>query len=72
MTWDQSGHGYWNDTNISGTVVKNMPEPTTLINTETMRMVAFGEYVQDGTGGAMKSRDYKDATDLIIQKSPQP
>lgn len=28
-------------------------------------MVAFGEYVDDGTASAMKARDYKDATDLI-------
>ena len=43
------------------------------------RMVAFGEYVDDGTASAMKARDYKDATDLIsygipgnwIGRSPQ-
>jgi DNA (cytosine-5)-methyltransferase 1 len=29
------------------------------------RMVAFGEYVADGTASAMKARDYKDATDLV-------
>lgn len=28
-------------------------------------MVAFGEYVDDGTASAMKMRDYKDATDLV-------
>jgi DNA (cytosine-5)-methyltransferase 1 len=28
-------------------------------------MVAFGEYVDDGTASAMKARDYKDATDLV-------
>jgi DNA (cytosine-5)-methyltransferase 1 len=33
----------------------------------TARMVAFGEYVDDGTASAMKARDYKDATDLIAQ-----
>jgi DNA (cytosine-5)-methyltransferase 1 len=32
-----------------------------------VRMVAFGEYVDDGTASAMKARDYKDATDLIAQ-----
>ena len=31
------------------------------------RMVAFGEYVEDGTASAMKARDYKDATDLVVQ-----
>ena len=31
----------------------------------TNRMVAFGEYVSDGTASTMKMRDYKDATDLV-------
>jgi DNA (cytosine-5)-methyltransferase 1 len=30
-------------------------------------MVAFGEYVDDGTASAMKARDWKDATDLVAQ-----
>lgn len=34
------------------------------------RMVAFGEYVDDGTASTMKARDYKDATDLIAVTSP--
>ena len=34
------------------------------------RMVAFGEYVDDGTASAMKARDYKDATDLISYGIP--
>jgi len=29
------------------------------------RMVAFGEYVDDGTASAMKALDWKDATDLV-------
>lgn len=33
----------------------------------TFRMVAFGKYSDDGTASALKARDYKDATDLIIQ-----
>jgi site-specific DNA-cytosine methylase len=32
-----------------------------------MRMTAFGEYVEDGTASAMKARDYKSATDLVVQ-----
>ena len=31
------------------------------------RMTAFGEYPDDETASCMKSRDYKDATDLIAQ-----
>jgi len=40
------------------------------VETEAMvavRMVAFGEYVDDGTASTMKSRDWKDATDLVAQ-----
>lgn len=37
--------------------------------TVTARMVAFGEYVDDGTASAIKARDYKDATDLIAFSS---
>ena len=33
----------------------------------TARMVAFGEYSEDDTASAMKARDYKDATDLVVQ-----
>ena len=40
-------------------------EDATLITAH--RMVAFGEYVDDGTASAMKARDYKDATDLVAQ-----
>lgn len=29
------------------------------------RMVAFGEYAEDGTASTLKQRDYKDATDLV-------
>lgn len=31
------------------------------------RMVAFGEYATDGTCSTMKQRDYKDATDLVVE-----
>ena len=40
-------------------------EDATLITTN--RMVAFGEYSDDGTASTMKARDYKDATDLVVQ-----
>lgn len=32
----------------------------------SMRMTAFGEYMDDGTASGMKARDYKDATDLVV------
>lgn len=30
------------------------------------RLVAFGEYKNDGTASSLKTRDYKDATDLVL------
>jgi DNA (cytosine-5)-methyltransferase 1 len=33
------------------------------------RMVAFGEYADDGTFSTVKARDYKDATDLAVYPS---
>jgi len=33
----------------------------------TYRMTAFGEYADDGTASAIKQRDFKDATDLVVQ-----
>jgi DNA (cytosine-5)-methyltransferase 1 len=35
----------------------------------TNRMVAFGEYADDGTASTLKARDYKDATDLIVYET---
>ena len=32
----------------------------------TFRMVAFGEYSEDGSASTIKARDYKDATDLVV------
>lgn len=31
------------------------------------RMQAFGQYVEDGTFSTVKARDYKDATDLVVE-----
>lgn len=33
-------------------------------------MQAFGKYVQSDKGGALKARDYKDATDLVVEEKP--
>jgi len=35
-------------------------------DTMTFRMQSFGQYEQDETASALKARDYKDATDLVI------
>jgi DNA (cytosine-5)-methyltransferase 1 len=49
---------------IEASINCNRGTPTAAM---TARMVAFGEYVDDGTASAMKARDYKDATDLVAQ-----
>jgi DNA (cytosine-5)-methyltransferase 1 len=36
-------------------------------SSEGFRLVSFGEYNDDGTASALKQRDYKDATDLIVE-----
>lgn len=36
--------------------------------TSGFRMTAFGEYADDDTGSALKARDYKDATDLVVSQ----
>jgi site-specific DNA-cytosine methylase len=38
----------------------------------TFRMVAFGEYTDDGTASTVKARDFKDATDLAVPASGIP
>ncbi len=38
-----------------------------LIPAVAARMTAFGQYEVDGTASTVKSRDYKDATDLVAQ-----
>ena len=35
------------------------------------RQRSFGEYINDGTASALKARDYKDATNLVIERKPK-
>jgi len=42
--------------------------PQVLIDTKLARMQAFGQYAIDGTASALKARDYKDATDLVVRE----
>ena len=44
----------------------NQAQTGHLIPATGFRMVAFGEYADDGTASTMKARDYKDATDLAV------
>jgi DNA (cytosine-5)-methyltransferase 1 len=37
----------------------------------TARLVAFGEYVEDGTSSTVQRRDYKSATDLVVEPTVQ-
>jgi DNA (cytosine-5)-methyltransferase 1 len=39
----------------------------TMTYSEVARMQGFGEYEMDEISGALKARDYKDATDLVIE-----
>jgi DNA (cytosine-5)-methyltransferase 1 len=41
----------------------------TMTYQEVARMQGFGDYQMDEISGALKARDYKDATDLVIQES---
>ena len=42
-----------------------------LIEPAVARMRGFGDYEVDGTVGAVKARDYKDATDLVVGQDNQ-
>lgn len=54
----------------AGTGGGNLPLVQNL-KPQAMRMVAFGEYSDDDSASAMKSRDHKDATDLVLSFNPQ-
>jgi DNA (cytosine-5)-methyltransferase 1 len=56
--------GGWSNSADHAAAGYMQPYPATVT---THRMVAFGEYKDDGTASAMKARDYKDATDLVAQ-----
>lgn len=43
---------------------------TDYTNIACYRMAAFGRYEHDETGSALKQRDYKDATDLVVSVAP--
>ena len=51
---------------LRGNIKKGCREKQTTPGITTNRLVAFGEYSDDGTASTIKARDYKDATDLIV------
>lgn len=55
--------GHRGDLDSAGAYVTVPAEPDS-----TFRMLAFGKYADDDTASALKQRDYKDATDLIVTK----
>jgi DNA (cytosine-5)-methyltransferase 1 len=55
------------DTRAKDGPIRNQLAGAVMQPVATYRMVAFGEYSDDGTASAMKARDYKDATDLVAQ-----
>lgn len=42
-------------------------EATSSVSSKGHRMRAFGDYADDDTASAIKARDYKDATDLVVE-----
>ena len=56
----RGGGGLGTDFDLSGGLVADRERVAA-------RMVAFGEYEDDGTASTMKQRDYKDATDLVAE-----
>lgn len=58
---------------VAGTITQSLgrsrgagwPADVSCAEITTHRMVAFGEYSDDGTASTIKQRDYKDATDLV-------
>ena len=51
----------------NGTMIREetCPTLTSIDRHAVARMTAIGEYTEDNTAGAIKARDYKDATDLV-------
>ena len=47
-------------------VALSCPEVAAKAEVSTARMRGFGDYVEDGGASALKARDYKDATDLVV------
>lgn len=58
-----AGKGYLGSEEVAFTLSGTQDQQ---IHQPAFRMVAFGEYAEDGTASAIKARDFKDATDLAI------
>ena len=76
VVFDARGNGEGRtDPTLAGDHQNRVTDYTAIVvrDDEAFRMVAFGEYDSDGTASAIKARDYKDATDLVLQRDlPRP
>jgi len=50
---------------------RTVEESSDSLNGKGYRMLAFGHYADDDTASALKMRDYKDATDLVLLNNEQ-
>jgi site-specific DNA-cytosine methylase len=57
---------------LAGDHQNRVTDYTAIVVPESFRMVAFGEYDTDGTASAIKARDWKDATDLVVAPASLP
>jgi DNA (cytosine-5)-methyltransferase 1 len=64
--WRPAAEILFESESLSGDIKKVRKKRQTPSGVTTNRLVAFGEYSDDGTASTIKARDYKDATDLIV------
>lgn len=53
----------------AGTTQHNPEKDSNAEGIDLFRMQGFGDYENDGTASTMKKRDFKDTTDIVVQKS---
>ena len=64
--WKPSAKVLFESESLSGNIKQGRKAQQKTTGITTSRLVAFGEYSEDGTASTIKARDYKDATDLIV------
>ena len=64
--WRPAAEVLFEPESLRGDTKKGRGERQATAGITTNRLVAFGEYSDDGTASTIKARDYKDATDLIV------
>lgn len=74
-TYGTSSYGFYPQMKAESQCFTKEKQPTLVIGTNpgyqngvlTMRMRAFGDYEQDSKASALKERDHKDHTDLVVE-----